>query len=659
MRDVYTPIPLLRGAYGAFMMPRSIKWEIQYSLMLEAIRKRTAGLVVKIFLGILILSFAVWGIGDTVSSFSKVTEVATVGNMEIPPEQLSNEMQRQMNRFSRSYGDQLDMEQARALGLVDITLGAIINNALFTLGADSLGVSISDAVVTDEIRKNPEFNGPLGSFDRIIFQQVLRNNSFSENDFIEKVRQNMKRGQFLGIVTSSGLAPLAMAEVLYRHRQEKRIAEIVLFTDSAMSGISAPREAELEKFHKDNAAQFTAPEYRDLTFITLTTGELAKEIAVPDDEIKQLYESRLNEFNTPERRQLQQIVAPDEETAKKAHKKLIDGDAFAKVAKEIVGLEAETLDIGLVTRDQILSELAGAAFDLPKNGFSKPIESPLGWHLLRVAKIEEGRQKTLDEARDKLSAELAKEKAVDSLFEMANQLEDELGGGATLEEAAKQMNLKVVKAEGVNSSGKNAEGKPVEVLPAANSFLKVAFDTPQNTDSQLTEAGSDAYFILRVDKVVPPTLKPLKTIMDEVKKAWKAVKRAEASKKAAEEALKLVQGGKNFTAFVAKKGLKIKQIAPFTRAMKNSPKNLPPMLAAELFTLKVGEYAVSRGPKGHYLARLKEIKEADPGADKEGVDKIRQELTDSIRNDLMTQLAGALRQRYPVTVNKRAVDQLF
>lgn len=624
--------------------------------MLEFIRQRATGIVVKTFLGILILSFALWGIGDVVRGIATESEVATVGGVKISPESFNIELQREMNRLRASLGDrQFDKEQAKALGIVDMVLSNMVTKTLFSLGADDLGAAASDKVINDEIKRNPEFNGPLGKFDRFTFQQVLRDNGFSESSFVRMVRDNIKRSHLLESVVGGGLAPVAMAEAVYNYRQEKRVAEIIEFADAAVTGIAEPGEADLADFHKDNAALFTSPEHRKLTVIAMTVDELAKDVAVADEEIKEAFKNRQDEFSTPERRHLQQMVTADDETADRVYKLLTEGGDFVKTAKEVVGLDAETLEMGAFAREDIIAELADAVFQLPEGGFSKPVKSPLGRHVLRVTKIEPSRQQTIDEVRAMLADTLAREKATDTMFELANQMEDKLGGGATLEDVSAQMGLKLVNVEAVDAAGNDAAGKPVEGLPSGN-FLKVAFETIENTDSALTEAGSNGYFILRVDKVTAPVLKSLETVRGDAAQAWRAKRRGEASQKAAEEALKRLEGGGILSAVAGESAVEIKTTASLTRSPGGE---LPDALTKALFAKKVGEYAIARSDKGYLLARLKEIQAADASADKEGVDNVRRELTQSMREDLLVQLSGALRSRYPVTVNSRAVDQLF
>ncbi|HEC14354.1 MAG TPA: peptidylprolyl isomerase, partial [Rhodospirillales bacterium] len=119
--------------------------------MLEAIRKHSTGIVVKGLLGLLILSFGAWGIGDMLRGNISEEPVAKIGKVEITPESLTEGIKREMNRLSRILGTRIDRDQARALGIVKSTLNTRVNQTLYGLGAEDLGVTVSDAAVRREI----------------------------------------------------------------------------------------------------------------------------------------------------------------------------------------------------------------------------------------------------------------------------------------------------------------------------------------------------------------------------------------------------------------------------------------------------------------------------------------------------------------------------
>jgi peptidyl-prolyl cis-trans isomerase D len=250
------------------------------------------------------------------------------------------------------------------------------------------------------------------------------------------------------------------------------------------------------------------------------------------------------------------------------------------------------------------------------------------------------------------------EKAIDSLFELANKLEDSLGSGATLEETASQLNLKVVKFDAVDRSGKGKDSKPILNLPGGD-FIGIAFSTEEGAESPLSETGNDGYFVLRVDGITAPVLKPLDTIKAEVIQAWKDEKRAEKSKQAATAIVARVNSGTLLNAIASEMGLEIMTSPALTRQPGKNSGGLPQPLVDKIFSLSKGEAAMARSGSGYAVGRLKEVTTAVPAADKEGLDKISDQLGLALQEDIFTQLAGGLRDRYGVTVNRQAIDGLF
>ena len=135
--------------------------------------------------------------------------------------------------------------------------------------------------------------------------------------------------------------------------------------------------------------------------------------------------------------------------------------------------------------------------------------------------------------------------AADTLVSLANKLEDDLGSGSTLEEAARRLNLKVIKVTSIDRRGLDYAGKPVEAIGKKRDILQVAFKTEEGQDSVLSDLGAASFFILRVDKVTPPTLRPLETIRTDVAATWKREQQATAAEKKIAQLVDQLKGGKS------------------------------------------------------------------------------------------------------------------
>jgi len=625
--------------------------------MLTSLRKQTGSYVVKGLLFLLILSFAAWGIQDWLSPAISSTSVAKIGEREISVYAFRAQVNREVDRLRTMFGNQFDLEQAQQMGVVDAILNNEINRTLLIAGGGKLGVTISDVLVRNNIHSRDEFKGLTGQFDRNQFERFLQNTGMPEGAFIADTRDDLANVQFIGSLQAGVRAPKAMAEMIYRHRNERRIVEFVDIYDTDAGNIAEPDEAVLAAFHKDNAARYTAPEYRKLTLVRLEAADMASEIAVAEDALKEAYEARLDEFTTLEKRIVQQMILADAETAEQATKQLSEGRDFVTVAKEVADQDETAIDLGEVTESDLLPDLIPHVFGSGETGVTEAVQSPLGWHIFNIIAITPGGTQSLEDVREALQQTIAREKALDSIFDLSNQLEDELGGGATLEEAASRLGLNVVTVDAVDRQGRTPDGSAAAGIPTVPAFLESAFTTEEGTESPLTESGPEGFFVLRVDGITAPRLKDLSEVRAAVVDDWKEDQRADAAKNHAEALVARLDAGGNFDTLVQEDGLTKNTSPEFKRNDNGTVSGLSRELVTKIFSLGVGKAAAARGSDGHQVAVLKSVVPADPNSDKDAVGIIGEELSRTMRNDIVAQLSNALRSDFDVSVNQALVRE--
>lgn len=621
----------------------------------KTFREAILGWGAKILLALLILSFGVWGIGDYVAPQSGNAAIATVGESEITGSEFSNEVRLQVNRLQRIFGSSFTNAQAKSMGITGNVLESLIQRNLFAEGAKSLGLFVSNDLVAREIRDDDQFKSQGGSFDRLLFNQTIQRAGLSEAGYIAVFKGQLLQNQFLSGIQNGQSVPKTLTNSVYQYRNAKRSANYIELKHSSITTIPAASEETLKSYHKDNAARFTAPEYRTITLVQLQIKDIVDEIDVSEEKIKEAYDDRINEFKTPETRKIQQILLSDEAKAKSVYEKITAGGDFAKVAKEVANLDAATLELGTLTRAQLpIKELADAAFSAVPNTVSAPVKSPLGWHVLRITEVKAATQKMLAEVRADLKKAIASEKAVDSLYNLSNKFEDELGGGATITEAAKRLNFTIRKILTMNAAGVDASGKKIDNL--SQNIVQVAFGTEQDQDSALTDYGDSGYFILHVDGVTAPTLKPFASVRTEVGAAWKAEQQANAAGKKVKALTARLKGSATLAEIAKELNVKVKTTQDFIRSGAGLKVQIPGELVTALFKAKGKEAVTASSPAAHYIAQVKETKAADPVADKKGLDALATQLRGNIANDISTQFANALRLKLGVTINRAAVD---
>ncbi|MCW5699146.1 MAG: peptidyl-prolyl cis-trans isomerase, partial [Rhodospirillales bacterium] len=330
---------------------------------------------------------------------------------------------------------------------------------------------------------------------------------------------------------------------------------------------------------------------------------------------------------------------------------------FAAVAKEEAGLDAGALDLGTLTRDELIAELADPVFAVAQGKVTAPIKSALGWHIVEVTAIEPASTRSLADVRDELTKTIAMDKAVDALYDLSTRLEDTLGGGASLEDAAQSLNLKLLKIAALDSLGRDVDGKAVTGMPSE--LPATAFATDVGSDSLLTDTNDGGYFIVRVDEVTPPRLEPLDAVRARVLEAAMTEKRAAAAKEAAEALAEQVRGGADMATAAADKGFKATTGKPVKRSGEGGGDGWPQQLIASVFSAEQGNTVVVDAGNASFVARVNEVRKADPSADKNGLTAIDDEMTQALRNGMLDELVGALRRRHPVKANPQVINKLF
>ena len=623
--------------------------------MLQFIRSFVGSWVSKILFVFLILSFGVWGIGDVINSPSTSSTVAEVGDVKIDRAELDQEFRRQVERLRPMVGGNLTLEQARQFGLLDQSLSALVQRALYDQAAQDLGISIGDDVIRQRIAEEPAFHNAQGQFDPNQFRAVLRNNQLTEDGYVAILRRELARELAVGGVMAGITAPKPLTEALFRYRNEKRVAEVITLPNTTVGDVGTPDEETVKRYYDDHQVRFTAPEFRALTILRLSPEDVAKDIQVSDEELRAAFDEREDEFGTPERRSIKMVLV-DEEAKADAIANGAKGKGLDDAAKE-AGTDVIALDD--IARGE-LPELGDAAFALAQGSVSEPIRTDLGWHVLSVTEVKPGASKSFEEVREQLLADLRHEKALDSLYSVANRVEDQLASGAPLEEVAQSQGLTLTRVPATDNNGMTPEGRPVENVAALAAILPAAFQQASGTTSSLTEGADNVFHAVRVDSVTPAAAKPLDTVRDEVVTAWQQEERAKrAAAKAEEIASQLKQGaGAAMQDIAGSAGGTFAVTSPFTRDARGV-EGLPGDLVSRLFAAQPGEVVTGSGPEAQTIARLKEIIPADPAAPDAELAPLTEMVGQGLENDLLAQLGEALRRDYPVQVYPERIEQFF
>ncbi|MFT8242713.1 SurA N-terminal domain-containing protein [Roseomonas sp. BN140053] len=630
--------------------------------MLSAFRRLAGTWFAKVLFLLLILSFGIWGIEDVVRNFGRETAVAYVGGEPIPLTEAQTAVRRETQRLQRQLGAAFDANDTVRQAIARQTVESLVAQRTQAQEAARLGVSVSTAAVRDYVFAIPAFQAG-GQFSRPIFDQFLRGNGVDENTFLGLVSAELRRQQLVGAVRAGVAGPDQLVKPLLASARERRSAELVTLPVADAPEPPAPTEEQLRRFHENEAAQFSAPEYRTATVARLAAEIVAADVTVPEEEIAQAYAAAGARFNTPERRVLEQLLLPDEASARALAQAWSGGESFAALSEQAREKGGQAVELGALDRAGMpFPELAEAAFAAPEGGVAGPVQSPFGWHVLHVSAIQPPSTRTLDEVRDELRGELAQTKAADLAYERVNGAEDALAGGATLEEVARQFGLRVATVT-TDVSGRDASGAEVPLpVPdyARTETLAAIFAANRGQPARMAESAAGAGFVgVELREVTPPALRPFEQVETQVRAAWirDAMFRAEETRAAA--LLGAVRDGATLEAAAQQAGLTSTRLGPFGRDPAQVPgaQNPPPELLQPLFGAKPLEATMARTAEGYVVAQLLEIL-PDPGTDEAALAGIRGEVEQAMQEDLEAQYGAALRQRAEVRINQDLMNQV-
>jgi len=613
----------------------------------------------KILFVLLILSFAVWGIEDTVRNAFRDTAVARVGGEAIEVPEAQEAAQRELARITRALGGRIEPDARIRRAVAEQALESLVTDRVLRREAARLNLAVTDEAVRDFVFRIEGFRGLDGRFSRDVFNNFLRQNDLTETRFLGLLRADLARQQLAGAVRAGAAVPDALGRALLAWQLERRTLALVELAFADAPAPAAPTDAQLARFHENNADRFSTPEFRDVVVATMNAERLTAAVEVPEREIEDAFAANRARFETPERRTLAQAILPSEEAARALAVTWRDGADFTAVEVAARAAGGSAAALGEATRaDLPVRVLADAAFALPEGGVSDPVRSPFGWHVLRAEGIVPGTTRAYAELRDELRRGLAAERAADLAFDRANRIEDALAGGTALAEVARRYEMGLAELR-LDGQGRTPEGAPATLpvaLASRPAALQAIFQAEPGRAPRLQE-GEWGFLAVEVRSVIPARLRPLGEIRAQVEAAFEADARRRAQEGRAAALLAAVRGGRPLEQAAREAGLDVEELGPLGRqAGGGNP--LPRDLLAPAFELAPRGATMTERPQSFAVMQLLAVAAADLSGEGEALAGLRRETAQGVAEDLEAQFVAALRARADVRINPRLLDQI-
>lgn len=627
-------------------------------MMMQGIRKAGQSLIGKLIIavmfGFLIISFAIWGIGDIFRGYGR-NAVAVVGKTEIGLEQVRTAYQNEIQQLQRQQRRQISPDLARALGLDQRVLSRLATDAALDQTATKMGLAVSDETVRNILFADPNLKNAAGQFDANRFNELLRATGMNEQQFVREQRAATMRQELAEMVVGAVTAPAALQELGHRLRHEQREIGYIILPESTAGEIAAPAEDVLRKYFDERKAAFRAPEYRTANVLVLTAASLADPAKVSDADARARYEQiKTQRFGSAERRIVQQIGFPSIEEARAAKARIDAGETFEAVGASRNVAEAD-LTLGTFTREGLFDPaVRDAAFALAQGAVSEPVQGSFGVVLLRVPTIEPARLKSFEEVADEVRRDVATSRASEQMTELHDKIEDQRASAKPLPEIAKEFSLALRTFGPADSGLGKADGTQETALPGGDATQQAIFRSDIGVDNEAVRLpGNGGYVWFEVAKIDPPRERSFDEVKAEVERQWRADEVASRLSAKAREIVQKLEAGEKLDAIAFAQGLAYEDA---TLGRQDQSAALPRNVVSLVFGTpagKAGSAAVDNS--GRVVFQVKAATVSPYARTTEDAENFVRLLTSSISEDLLAQYVGKLQNDLGVQVNQAAL----
>lgn len=612
--------------------------------MLAGFRTFAKSPLAVVLFGLLIVSFAVFGISDVFKG-PRISGVVAAGSRSISPEDFKTRYENYRKGTERQTGEALTPDQAVERGIDRQILQEVALQESMAEVIRKFGIHPSDKLVGNIVREQMSglpptqrpFDSITGKFDPKLYQALLAQAGLTPDSYQASLSDEIAQSHVFSSVGNGLHAPRIYAALQAAYGLESRDVAAFAINPASVERPANPTDAQLTAFMKEHADRLTRPETRVLSIMRVSAQALEPSVAVDPAEVQKTFDFRKDTLATPETRSLVQIVAPDAKAAATIAQRLAKGDQPAVVASAY-GRQP------VIIADKPKSALpdrkvADAAFSLAAGQSSGPIAGELGISVIKVTKITPGTAATLDSVRPQIEAELRAQNAQTKAYDQTQAYQDAHDAGADLVAAASKAGAMVMTTAPITAQGADETGQPLAGLTP--DVLKTAFSLSPGGESELIEIGKGEYYAVKVEKVIPAALPPLDAIKPQLTQVWLQSEMGKRLQAKADALAARVKKGESMEAVAASAGSKVQRVPGISRENAQQHQGLGRELLMATFGAKPGEVFTSRaGQAAVVVAKLEAVRSGDVAQ----MARVTQALRPQIDQGLMRDLGEIARQ---------------
>lgn len=516
--------------------------------MLQRIRDGASGPLAYIVVGVIAVVFGVWGIGSYFTPSSNPV-VASAAGTDITHSQLQNAFHQRYQRLRQMLGDQFNPKMFPSDQVRHRVLESMIDQAVMTEHARSMGYQVTDANLLQQIRGNPQFQNSKGDFSSKRYRNLLGQAGIKPASYEARLRKSLMGDQIREIVTASAFAAPPEVSSAYRQANAQRQVSLLTFKPSAFASRVSLDKGQIKNYYQTHPKQFMRPQRVKLAYVLLSADQI-KPPAPTQAKLHQLFKQHKKALGTPEKRSADELRISVAQHGDAAARKMIqtalkaarNGQSLKQVAAQTAGANYRV--IHSQPKSALPSAVGSALFGLQSGSLSNPVRGDKYWYLIRLVKSTPAQAPSFSDpaVQEKLKA-MAHKQAVARMFKAKSKKLNDLAYQAPngLKTISQKLDLSIQHSGWITRKEQNAKGigqyKAVRKAAFSDDVLK------NKLNSQVLALGDRRRVVLRIADRKAPQRQPLSAVRDQIRQRLRRQKAGELAKQSAQQAMAKVKNG--------------------------------------------------------------------------------------------------------------------
>lgn len=534
--------------------------------MLQHLRDNSRGVISFILIGFLVIIFALTGVEALFNWDASANQAAKVNGETVTEMDLARAINIQKQQMLNTYGDQIPAEFLSDDYLRKPVLDNLVQRKVLYQAAEDNGMTVGNTFLHEQISGAQQFKNESGAFDNNRYQQVLRNMGYTHSTYTKLLAEELIINQLqTGVSATAFTTPAQINDVISLSFQSRNIAYAILPSAKIRETITLD-DSEIQRYYDSNQKAFTSEEQIALDYINLNVADLARNVAINEEQVRKQYEQNLSSFVATPERQAAHILIEDNDAdkVKTVSDKLASGSDFATIAKEYsddLGSKEQGGDLGFTKGDAFPAEFESALAALKVGEVSPPIKTDAGTHFIKLLAEKGSEPPTFEEQKASIEEQLKRAEAEAAFVAQLEKLRDLSYNAENLADVAEELGV-TVQNSGLfeRSKGQGLMANPKVVTSAFSADV-----VQDGNSSEVIEIDSSNVVVLKKTDYKPSQVKPLAEVRDQISNILKDQKARKLLGEQGSTLIAELKDGAKFEELSAANAIELKRVEAATR----------------------------------------------------------------------------------------------